>query len=510
MLVFLIVATIILYSWNLLQVPVHLNQDELGFTLNAYSITTTGFDENGRFMPFYFWHLGVMWATPIIVYLTAIFLKILPLSEIVIRLPSVLVGTVNLVLIYFIAKKLFKSRLYGLVAVLLLALAPAHFIHSRILLDNLFIVPFILGWFYLILLFMEKRRVWLIFFASILLGLGVHSYHAAKVMMPIYLFFTLAFLYRELIKNKFLIFVILTGFALPLIPLIPWLSKYPDTLLDQVKYTSLYDTKLNPIQGLLTLFTPETILERLSIYLTYFHPGFLFLKGDLSLIHSTQRIGVFLLPFILLIPLGICRAVKTKNKLWLLLAAGFFTAPVAPALVGNQYRASKELAILPFAVLIAVYGLHFILRFFRGKYILVVISCLLILIFLQFALFLNDYFGGYRIRSYGWFNYDISGSLEALIEQDEKEKSNMIYLDSSINFIDRYWRFYLIKHNRLDLLNKTLYFNPETVSEQSVEINSLFLARYDHADSWETINEFRKVVSVSEPDGFVSFYIYKN
>lgn len=508
--VFLVLG--IIYSFTLDRVPVHLNQDELGFALNAYSISKTGFDENGRFMPFYFWHLGIMWATPIIVYLTAIFLKILPLSEIVIRLPSVLVGTVNLVLIYLIAKKLFKSRLYGLAVALLLALTPAHFIHSRILLDNLFIVPFVLGWFYLILLFMEKRRLWLIFFAALLLGLGVHSYHAAKVMMPLYLIFTIFITSPFWIKKLVMLPIIILGFALPLLPLIPWLAQYPDTLTDQVRYTGLYDTKLSPLQGIGTLINREIIFNRLVIWLSYFDPKFLFLNGDASMIHSTQKVGVFLLPFVILIPLGIYQIVRSKLAwLGMTIISGFLTAPIAAALVGNQFRISKALIMLPFACLIATYGVRYLFSFkSRTRGFIGVI--LLAIIGLQFVFFLTDYFSGYRVRSYGWFNYNIPDSLERLIEQDNAGKVNKIYLDSNIYFIERYWRFFLIKHKQEILLDKTLYYDPMNIDQQNLESNSLLYLRFDRMDALQTTYkyQFRKVNTILEPDGFPSFYIYRN
>lgn len=103
--VLLIFITAVVHGLFLYRTPVHFNQDELGFSLNAYSIVKSGSDENGRFLPLYFWHLGVMWSTPIIVYLTAVFLVFLPLSELTVRLPSVFVGLIDIVLIYFLAKK---------------------------------------------------------------------------------------------------------------------------------------------------------------------------------------------------------------------------------------------------------------------------------------------------------------------------------------------------------------------------------------------------------------------
>lgn len=509
--VFLIIVAMF-YSVLLFQVPVHLNQDELGFALNAYSISNTGFDENSRFFPLYFWHLGLMWATPIIVYLTSLFLVFLPISEAIIRLPSVLIGLINIVLIYFISKKIFSSGRLALTASLFLALTPTHFIHSRILLDNLFIVPFILGWFYLVILFMEKRRVWLIFLAAFLLGFGVHSYHAAKVMMPLYLLFTIFITFPYWIKRFLILPIIIFGFTLPILPLIPWLSQYPDTLTDQVRYTGLYDTNFSPLEGIASLINRDIIFNRLAIWISYFDPNFLFLRGDASLIHSTQKVGVFLLPFVILIPLGIYQMIRSKLT-WLVMTiiGGFLSAPLAAALVGSQFRISKALIMLPFACLIATYGMRYLFSFKnRTRSFIGVI--LLAIIGLQFIFFLTDYFSDYRVRSYSWFNYNIPHSLEALLGQNKEDKVNKIYLDGDIYFIDRYWRFFLIKHQQEILLNKTLYYDPRYVGQQTLEANSLLHSRFDHTVELEATDTsgIRKVNTVLEPDGFPSFYIYRN
>ena len=60
---------------------------------------------NGTFMPLYF-HMPTIganvWFHPMIVYLTAIVLKLLPFSEVSVRLPSVIVGTIDIALIYLV------------------------------------------------------------------------------------------------------------------------------------------------------------------------------------------------------------------------------------------------------------------------------------------------------------------------------------------------------------------------------------------------------------------------
>lgn len=499
-----------LYSAFINRTPVHLNQDELGFSLNAYSIAKTGFDENGRFFPLYFWHLGVMWSTPIIVYLTALILKILPLSEVTIRLPSVFVGLVDIILIGFLGAKIFKDIKYGILGALFLAVTPVHFIHSRLLLDNLFIVPFVLGWLFCLCLFLEKKNPWFLGLAAFLLGLGFHSYHAAKVMIPLYMLMTFWVLGRQLKENKKLILLIIVPFLIPLLPVIPWLSKYPDTFIDQVKYTGLYDTGLNPLAGLFSLLNPRSIFHRLDVFFAYFNPYFLFFKGDESLIHSTQRTGVFLLSFAVFIPAGIYNVLRNKTPFNLLLVLGFFSSPVAAALVGDHYRISRALVMLPFAVLLAIHGFKFL---FSRRQFLSRITCyiLLIIIPLQFSYFLYDYFKDYRIRSYSWFKYNIPAALEAVINEDQKRPLYAINLDNRIDFIDRYWRFFLIKRNRKDLLGKTYYFDPYFSDLKFFPKNSLLLYNFDHVGTADIKKDsFKKIKDIFEPDGTSRFYIYKN
>ncbi|MBI2085765.1 glycosyltransferase family 39 protein [Candidatus Daviesbacteria bacterium] len=509
--ILLLIIVSFFYTYSLDKVPVHLNRDELGFSLNAYSIAKTGFDENGRFFPLYFWHLGVMWATPIIVYLTALFLTVLPLSEITIRLPSIMIGLLNIILIYFLAKRIFDSEKLGLLAAFFLALTPVHFIQSRILLDNLFPIPFVLGWMVLIHLFFSKKNLWFLFLSTLLLGIGIHSYHATKVIMPIYILFTLWLVSLRYKKSKALILIPLLAFILPLLPLIPWLSQYPDTLTDQVRYTGLYNTKLNPLEGLITLLTPARITQMVVVYLKYFDPIFLFFKGDSSLIHSTGKIGVFLLPFVILLPLGIYQAFKRRGWFNLLLIMGFFTAPSAAALVGNEYRASKELFILPFAALLATSAVKFLL-FSRNKLAKILVLILIISVPIQFAFFLHDYFNDYRTRSYVWFDYDILGVQDAVLSEENIKSAKTIYFDNRIYYYtDRYWRFNLIKHNREDLFSKTFFFDPLTLGQAVFNPNSIVVTRFDHIGNLSTqISSLRLARSISEPDGTTSFYIYRN
>src|SRR5437588_372159 len=97
-LVALAAGLLLVYAGNLGNAPIYLHHDEVFFALQASSIADTGRDLNGRLLPLYFQISGGLWFHPVLVYAMTPFLKILPLTEWSIRLPTVAVGFLDLVL----------------------------------------------------------------------------------------------------------------------------------------------------------------------------------------------------------------------------------------------------------------------------------------------------------------------------------------------------------------------------------------------------------------------------
>src|SRR6267378_8554520 len=115
------VATALLYGWRLQEAPIYVSPDEAIISVDAHSLASTGYDVHGRFLPLYFQvqlpgETRMGWFTPAIFYLSALFLKVLPLSEATIRLPTVLVGVADVVLMYLIGRRLFQRESSAIVA----------------------------------------------------------------------------------------------------------------------------------------------------------------------------------------------------------------------------------------------------------------------------------------------------------------------------------------------------------------------------------------------------------
>ena len=504
----ILVFSLILYSFALEKTPVHLNQDELMFSLNAKSIAESGRDYYGNSMPFYFWHLGSLWATPVIVYLTSLFLKILPFSELTIRLSSVFIGTLSVYLLMVLTKMLFKSKKLTLIVGVLAITTPVLFIHSRLLLDSLYTVPFVLLWLVLLKTFVDKKKLIALFFSGLFLGIGIHSYHAGKIIMPIFFAVSVLYLIREKIKpSKIVVFA--TGFLLPIVLFIPWFIKHPDTILNQVSYIGGIDKSVEVSKGIWGVLNTKRIGNFLSNYISYFDTRILFVEGDRSLIHSTKLIGAFIFPVVFFLVFGILQILnKEKDRFSKLILFGLFVYPIAPAIVNDPQRIARGLIVIPFVLLISIYGIKFLYQS-KERILKQLVLPLLILGIIQFGVFLNDYFGDYRVRSRAWFNNDIGGLYESVLKSTDSRNVENIYLDRTIFFAEDYFNFYQIK-NEKDVGGITHLFDPTKKDFSIFSPGSIVAIKSGNVQRSkpEYIGEFQKIETIKELDGNETFYVY--
>ena len=522
----LVISGALVYGYGLANAPIHVHFDEVLFGLEADAIARSGRDTNGRAFPVYFQVDSNVWYQPIAIYFSALVLKLLPLSDAAIRLPTVIVGLTNVVLMYFVAHRIFRRESMALLAAGLLILTPAHFIHSRIAVDYLYPVPFILAWAWCLLAYSERRSAWLLFVATSSLGLGFYSYIASVVMMPIYLGLTWWFLQsgRDATWRSYALAA--AGFAWPLLLIPPFLLAYPEIVNDfQARYRlGGSGPQLDPFQTLRAMFNSRTIADRTNLYYNFFSPGFLFVSGGSNVTNSTREAGVYLASFAVLLLAGLYDVITRWTREKGLVVLGFLTAPLAACLILENYAIDRALALLPFGVLLATLGVDRLWsaacptrvgRLFAAvgallslagvSYLawtqstrgtisasapsLIVVGLalaltgywttrsrrwqplvvlLLLLGVAQFQYFFRDYFGDYGPRSAAWYGNNIQGAIERAIALGGERQAPKILLSSDIRHVDSYWQFYLRMHDREDLLP-----NGEPFSFDTTDINAL-------------------------------------
>ena len=93
---------------------------------------------------------------------------------------------------------------------------------------------------------------------------------------------------------------------------------------------------------------------------------------------------------------------------------------------------------------------------------------------MQFASFARDYHGEYRVRVNSWLGGNLRGALETIIDRCANDACARIYFahlqstggvaDIRNYWMDAYWRFYLIKHDRESLLARSASADPGPIT----------------------------------------------
>ena len=486
----LALAVVLIYGAKLEHTPPDLHRDEVAFALQAQSIASTGHDTEGRRFPLYF-HIPAfgedVWFCPMLVYVTAATLKVLPLSETTVRLPSVCLGALNVVLIFFLARAMFQSDRGAWCAAALLAMTPAHVIHSRLAFDFLYPVPFVLAWLIGLVQYLKTPRPWLLFVATSCLGIGVYSYIASVIMMPIYLALTVACLTMSGRTWRSCATAI-AGFVWPLLPLIPWLLLHPAVLPDTLGRYGIggstsgaapltHLSAFAALHAIASSLQPARIAARLSLYWTFFDPSYLFLYGGYTrLTNTTRHVGLFLCPFIVLVPLGILQLLTDRRSpTAIVVLLGFALAPVAACLAARDpYASDRELAVLPFGVLIATFGIQRLLTV-RGRWGRRGAVALLAMVPLHFAFFEGDYFIDYHRRAPFWFEWNHRGGIEQILALEAHDSRPVFLSNDRDPVMESYWQFAALKHRRMDLLRSPRYVDGQHADVATMPVGSLIL-----------------------------------
>jgi 4-amino-4-deoxy-L-arabinose transferase-like glycosyltransferase len=512
--VLLLLAATWLYARRLGSAPIYLSPDEAIISVDANALARTGRDVRGERLPLYFkiqmpGEERFGWFTPVIFYLSAAVMQARRFDEAGVRLPSVVIGLTDIVLLWLVARRLLKTERVALVAAALLVLTPAHFMLSRYALDYLYPAPFAVGWLLCVIAFLERGDERALLLGGFVLGVGFYTYISSVVMMPLYLGLTLAVVWHRRALRALL--ATLIGFAIPLLLFVPWIVQHPTAVADTAQRYALYDAnRLTVFQGLRQYVAYSSLDRIASTYWRFFDPAFLFFTGDSQATFSTRKAGVFALPLLVLLPLGIAEIVRRhRTPAGLLVLAGFLTAPAAAVLVPEDVSIIRATALLPFGALIAAYGVVSLLRLgWSGR---LTAAVLLGLVPIQFTMFARDYFGDYRVRSSPWLGGNLRGALEALIDRERLTAAPAVYfarirstaglLDTRNRWMDAYWRFYLIKHHREDLLARSMPI--DTTDVHWMMPGSLVLANEGDrvAAALVASGQLRRVTSIPEIGG---------
>jgi hypothetical protein len=234
---------------------------------------------------------------------------------------------------------------------------PALFAYARIAGDAAYPLPFVLVWLYCLLAFRDRPRAWLLFVAGVALGLGVYTQPGAPITMAFLAVITVPML-RAIGHTTIRPLVAFAGgFMLPLLVMVPWYLDQPDSYRDTMGRWAILQAHIRfPLDGLRAFVNWTTLGQRASLYWGFFDPSWLFFSGT-ETADALRGTAPFLWPMAVLVPLGISHALKSSgSQTAILLIGGLLLAPMAAATLGVPHNIGQALAMVPFAVLLAGFG----------------------------------------------------------------------------------------------------------------------------------------------------------
>jgi 4-amino-4-deoxy-L-arabinose transferase-like glycosyltransferase len=306
-----------------------------------------------------------------------------------VRWPSILFGILTLLLVYQLGLKLFQHPVLPLLAFGIALLTPALYHWSRLAVDGIFAVPFVLAAMLNVHLFLESQRSRHLWLTGLLLGIGFYSSTTAPIQMPIYLALFAVTLWIAGYKHAAVYGRLAAGFIAPLLLLVPWFALHPETYRDTLGRWAIHAAHVrNPLDGLRAMVNWGSLTNRASVYWEFLNPAFLFFPAESPDALRTTASGPLLATLMPLLLTGVVRVFRANSPALPLLVGGYFLAPLAAATFGEDHALERVLVMFPIAALLATFGVETMWGS-RSKASQLTAALLLLLAALQFAFFLR-------------------------------------------------------------------------------------------------------------------------
>jgi len=433
-LIAILVLGIFFRFYNLGAFPISLHRDEAFLGYNAYSLLKTGKDMSGSLLPF---HMESFLYSPAgYSYFSIPFIYMFDLSEFSVRFTSALFGTLTILVTYFFVKRIFKkheepligtlstTNMIALLSAFFLAISPWHINLSRTATESIIVTFFIVAG--LLFYLMSVRLGWKHLIVSfILFGITLFIYQSPRAFLPIFIpLIILVFNNKkELVKNKitflslYLIFIIAPLVFVLISPQlslrIRTLSIFHDKLTQLVINEQIANDGSAGLPYVATRIFHNKVIGYgnlfLENYFKHFSFDFLFLdKGypDRYRVPGMGLLYIFELP---LIALGFINLLNKYRRVGIFIIVWILVSPIGSALAFDDVpNLQRTVFALPAYSILSAYGLFIFLKLVRSfnlkLFRLSILASVFIIIF-SISYYLVQYY--FQARVYRpWYRQD--------------------------------------------------------------------------------------------------------
>ncbi len=410
LLIAIVVLAFVLRIYQVAAIPPALSWDEVSIGYNAYSILKVGKDEHGKFLPVDVFAGYGDYKPPLTIYLTVPSIAIFGLNEFSVRLPSVLFGTLTVLLTFFLVKELFGlSTIYdprSTIAALLLTISPWHIQLSRGGFEANIATFFIaLG-----VCFVAKARnnsryllwCWLPFVA------GIYTFNSARYVGPLLGAGLLVWIFPTIKKHWK---QTLLGMALALVllmPIVPHLvSKearlrfaevniFSDVGIVETANARIAHDKNKLVAGVVDNRRLGYAREYLKHFFDNLEPNFLFIHGDGNPKFSIQDVGQLYLIEAPLLILGIFWVFTMSPSIGWLFAYWVIVSLIPAGVARETPHALRIENSLPVWQMWVAFGIMYVVSVVKKRsWKRVVVGVLIFAYSLNVGFYLHNYYRHY-------------------------------------------------------------------------------------------------------------------
>lgn len=301
-LLIIIVLSFLLRFWGVGKNPSILNRDEAALGYNAFLLKELGVDEWNRSWPLALESFGdfklIGYPASLVV-----FFSVFGVNDLVVRLPSVIAGTLLVLTAYYYARFLKLDEKFSLLSAVSISLAPFAIFYSRMAYEaNLALTFFSVS----VLLLFNRKKIVTDLIALLLLSISTLTYNTPLLLTPFVLIILV--IYRGITKWKEWILPFLLGVFLcqvmfiqlgPLTAQKSSITIFNDELVREqsIAYRQQIPTVLRPVLGNKYVYFSGIILKNIILS---FSPKFLVTAGGQHPWHSLPDWGHIYLPIYVL------------------------------------------------------------------------------------------------------------------------------------------------------------------------------------------------------------------
>ncbi len=448
-LILIIVLAALLRLYKLTDIPLY--GDELTMVYDAYSISKTGTDQTGQYLPLTF-RMGA--GRPAgYVYASIPFVYLFGPNALGVRLLSVFSGLGIILLVYLMGKRLFNEKL-GLISAFFVAISPWSLSLSRGGFEAHFALFLSLLGTYLFIL--AEKRTYFYILSALVFGLIIHTYPTYKLTLPIFLILLCWFRGFKYFITKvailpicisILILFLAAGLAIQQSFTAGAETRFwninifsreslREGIIQKVNLERSINELKYPVPIIFHNRLVEYSLEFFESYIRNFSPEFLFLHGDSNPRHNMTQSGVFYLVDVIFILFGFIYLITKKHKkLTIFFISWILIVPLATAFLLDPH-ALRNGFMLPPLIVISALGVLYLTE----KNFLVLKISLVVLLILQ-GTFIAERIFFLSAKEYGQFWAD-SAKLITDIAHKEEKKYDYIIISDRIDNVEYAYQVY--------------------------------------------------------------------